>query len=582
MLFVGAGVSFLSRNMEDENLPDGASLVDILLEQPRGKGSKHPLDRIADHVVRNKGVDFVYDLLKRKLTVKSVDSKLTVLYDLPWRRIYTTNYDNAIETAIRGARAISRITLENETADAGPGSIIHLNGSILDVSPASLQSGLTLTEYSYATSKLLDSEWFKFFLRDIRSARAIIFVGYSLSDLDIQRALITEEAFVRKSFFFISPSADQLEIDAISDYGALVPGGIDTLVSEIELVSSDYDGVRFSSAFIALAEVSPSSMMDSGTLHAQKLTDQLVYGRLPESEVLHDENVFGSQPFLVLRRQDQTAIDALRRGPWRDILYIGELASGKTASALNLAAHLIDEGYRVFYASKGATLADELRKLAAKREKICVVFEHYISFSEEIREYVSKRPDLHRVIMTERAVTHDLISGFIDKTRHLGPTFEVRLDRIEQSDVPEFEALVNFGGFWGDRSGASESARQRLITTQLESSLYKLLLEIIKSEKVQSEIRSLLSPMVEDRKVMKLFICSFIVNVLGFRFSINDWQTVFDGQWVRRVMRQYTEQVRHFLSLQGDTIFPRAGVLSSHILKTFVDDDIVRESLAGR
>jgi hypothetical protein len=101
---------------------------------------------------------------------------------------------------------------------------------------------------------------------------------------------------VRKSFFFISPSADQLEIDAISDYGALVPGGIDTLVSEIELVSSDYDGVRFSSAFIALAEVSPSSMMDSGTLHAQKLTDQLVYGRLPESEVLHDENVFGSQP----------------------------------------------------------------------------------------------------------------------------------------------------------------------------------------------------------------------------------------------------------------------------------------------
>jgi SIR2-like domain len=168
VLFVGAGVSFLSRNMEDENLPDGASLVDILLEQPRGKGSKHPLDRIADHVVRNKGVDFVYDLLKRKLTVKSVDSKLTVLYDLPWRRIYTTNYDNAIETAIRGARAISRITLDNETADAGPGSIIHLNGSILDVSPASLQSGLTLTEYSYATSKLLDSEWFKFFLRDIR------------------------------------------------------------------------------------------------------------------------------------------------------------------------------------------------------------------------------------------------------------------------------------------------------------------------------------------------------------------------------------------------------------------------------
>ena len=375
--------------------------------------------------------------------------------------------------------------------------------------------------------RLLDSQWFKFFLRDIRSARAVIFAGYSLSDLDIQRALIAENSFVRKSFFFISPKADQLEVDVISDYGTLVPGGIDILVSKIKSVSSDYDGVRFSSAFIALAEISPSSMTDSGASNAQKLTDQLVYGRLPEKDVLLDEKVFADQPFLVLRRQDQAAIDALRKGPWRDTLYVGELASGKTASALSLAAHLIGDGYRVFYASKGATLVDELRKLATRKEKICIVFENYISFSEEIREYVSRRPQQHRVIMTERAVVNDLVSDFIDKTPHLGPTFEVRLDRIEQADVPAFEALVNFGGFWGNRAGASVPTRQRVITTQLESCLYKLLLEIIKSEKVQSEIRNLLAPISEDRKAMKLFICSFIVNVLGFRFSINDWQVVF-------------------------------------------------------
>jgi len=472
------------------------------------------------------------------------------------------------------------VTLDNETAEAGPGSIIHLNGSIVDVSAASLRTGLTLTDYSYATSRLIDNtNWFKFFLRDMRSARAIIFVGYSLADLDIQRALISEPTLTRKTFFFISPTPDQLETDAIMEYGTLVPGGIDALISKIDYVSSDYDGLRFSPAFIALVEFTSDTTLDSGATNAQKLTDQLIYGKLPESDVLHHERVFADRSYLVVRKQDRDAIEAIKLGPWRDILYVGELASGKSASALNITVHFIGEGYRVFYANKGATLIDEIRKISGIKDKIVIVFENYASFKDEIREYASRRDKQHHAILTERAVIHDLASGFIDKTPELGPTFEARLDRIEQEDVPAFEALVNFGGFWGERAGATEASRQRIIRTQLQCSLYKLLVEIIKSEKVQAEIRNLLAPMSEDRKAMKLFICSFIVNVLGFRFSINDWQTVFDGQWVRRVMRDYGEQVRHFLAVQGDTIFPRAGVLSSHILKTFADDDIVRESL---
>ena len=44
-------------------------------------------------------------------------------------------------------------------------------------------------------------------------------------------------------------------------------------------------------------------------------------------------------------------------------------------------------------------------------------------------------------------------------------------------------------------------------------------------------------------------------------------------------MRTYADQVTNFLSMRGDTIFPRAGVLSAHILKTFSEDELVRECL---
>lgn len=579
ILFVGAGLSFLSRNASNENLPDGLALIDLLLNQPPKTGSKHPLDRVAGHAIRTRGVDFVYDLLKRSLTVSSIDDRLAALYNLPWRRIYTTNYDDAIETALRGKRPISSVNMNDDISRSRAGAIIHLNGYIGDVVPSNIQTGLVLTDQSYAISKLQNSEWFKYFIRDLRSARSIFFVGYSLADLDIQRALISDEAFSRKTFFYISPKADELEISSIAEYGTIVAGGIESLFETHKRISSDYEQVRFSPAFLSLTEITPKPLHEDNFTNVQKLTNQLVYGQLPENEVLHRSYVFGSQHFLVLRKQDKAVIDALKRGPWRDVVYIGELASGKSSSALNIATHLLDEGYRVFYAEKGSTLSNELRIIASKSEKIVVVFEKYASMMDEIREYLSIRNQQHRIIITERSVTHELISDFIDKTPHLGPIFEASLDRIEPADVPAFEALVNFGGFWGDRSGASEVARQRLITNQLDSSLYRLLIEIIKSKKVQDEIKGLLTPIMGDRKALKLFVSSFIVNALGFRFTLNDWQSIFDGQWVRQVMRTYADQVRHFLSFQGDTIFPRAGLLSAHILQTIANEEIIRESL---
>jgi hypothetical protein len=222
---------------------------------------------------------------------------------------------------------------------------------------------------------------------------------------------------------------------------------------------------------------------------------------------------------------------------------------------------------------------DELGILARSGDKATVIFEDYAALTAEIRDFVSRRKQEQRVILSARSVSHEFISDFLEKTAHLGPVFEVTLDRIDQSDVADFEALVNFGGFWGNSAGASPDNRRRIIMGRLQGSLYKLLLEIIESEKVQSDVSALLAPLRLDRRALKLFVSSFIVNVLGLEFSINDWQAVFEGQWVRRIMRSYAEQVQNFLNIRGDTIFPRAGVLSSYILKGLSEDDLIRECL---
>jgi hypothetical protein len=293
MLFTGAGLSFLSKTANDATLPTGDLLKDILLDQPLGTGSLHPLDRVAGHAVRERGVDWVFETLKASLTVATVDDRLSKLYNLPWRRIYTTNYDNAAELCRSGNFSVSSLTLDDEVSRAKPGSIVHLNGSIASVSPAGLQAGLALTDLSYATSRLTDSEWFRLFLRDLKTARAIIFAGYSLYDLDIARALIEDEALARKVLFFVSPDADTIELGTISQYGRVVDGGVFALTNAVEQVSGTYEPRTTARAFVALEEVKVTDA-ESRDTNAQKLYQQMVYGRLQQTEYLQGDFVFGS------------------------------------------------------------------------------------------------------------------------------------------------------------------------------------------------------------------------------------------------------------------------------------------------
>lgn len=582
LLFVGAGLSFLARRTDSgEAVPDTSHLVDLLLQQPPGTGSTHRLDRIAGAVVRQKGVDFVYDIIRSHFLVGAVDPKLTTLYTLPWKRIYTTNYDNAIELARTGSFPISSVTVDEPQSRAKIGSVIHLNGFVTRISPANIERGLLLTDTSYAASRLIDTGWLSFFEHDIRTSRCIIFAGYSLYDLEIDKALLSAEGLSHKTFFFISPKADAIEVSTLERYGRVTPGGIDALVESAESVKADYQVPRFVQGFTCVRELTPEELLNETRSAAQMVADQLVYGRLPERAVLAGAKVFDDQPYLVVREQDRAAQAAIRQGPWRDILFIGELASGKSASTLTLAAFLRQEGYRTYFAEHGESLKSDLQRLSDLDQKMAVIFDGYSPFRQAIAEYAARRPITHRIIMTERSAIHEFIGDFIDKTPHLGPVREIMLDRIADVDVPGFEALTNFGGFWGPRAGASLENRHRYIIRTLDGSLYRLLIEIIESEKVQAQLRELLKPLSADRAALKIFCSALIVNALGFEFTISEWQYLFDRQLVGRMLTNFAQQVRHFILNDSDHIYIRHGLLSTHILHAFTDDEVVREALTG-
>lgn len=178
--------------------------------------------------------------------------------------------------------------------------------------------------------------------------------------------------------------------------------------------------------------------------------------------------------------------------------------------------------------------------------------------------------------MAERTISHDLIAGVLERSPGFGPAIECHLEKIHETDLSNFSELINFAGLWGDRAGLSGVGKVSALRYDLKGSLYLALLEVIKSEKVQEEVRRLLTPLTYDRKALLVFTSAFIVNALGFRFEINDWQAFFGIDSIRRVVRSYGEQFSNFMDVRGSELTPRSGLLSTHILQSFASDsDIV-------
>src|SRR5262245_5029025 len=102
VLFVGAGFSAQARSRRDEFLPTGPDLAKFLSGELR-LPSVPSLDVVADMYKERFGEFKLINVLQEKLTATAITAHQAAFGKVPWRRIYTTNYDNVIELAYQQA-----------------------------------------------------------------------------------------------------------------------------------------------------------------------------------------------------------------------------------------------------------------------------------------------------------------------------------------------------------------------------------------------------------------------------------------------------------------------------------------------
>ena len=254
ILLVGSGFSLGAENLRGDSFLTGMGLRDHFGELA-GLTEKnyrdHALTRVANHYRKKMGDKAFVEELKNLFSAYTVCDYHNDIISLPWKRIYTTNYDNVIEKAAENSGQHKRSVTSSEPVEGNDKSdlVIHLNGYIDRLTEKTLFSEFKLLLQSYTADSEDTDSWISFMGNDFLSAKYIVVIGFSIAnDLSIGHKL-SLPGVSEKTLIIAKSQLDPIEKDELMEYGTVLDCGVKDFSSRIMLAKNSYVSSIISDVF---------------------------------------------------------------------------------------------------------------------------------------------------------------------------------------------------------------------------------------------------------------------------------------------------------------------------------------------
>ncbi|CAM9396463.1 SIR2 family protein [Acinetobacter bereziniae] len=585
IIFFGAGFSFGLKSAFGKDLPTGSGLARILCEEVNSS----PIDdlkKATKRYLKSKSSENLIDLLKDHFIVNDVDDKYKKIASIPWKSVYTTNYDNSFEIAAQlvGKRFESFDTDTNPRGKVLKNSVIHINGYIGNLNDIKLETSFKLTTPSYLTEQFRLSVWSEVFRRDIQAANAIFFVGYSLYDIDIQEILFAESELKKKIFFIdrINLTKEEIEDLDISDFGTVLPIGIDKFANDFDNVDI-LAGLESEELIINNFE---KIEIESNNIVKVKDTDifnLLINGEIKD-ELLINEVTKNESDYVVSREQENIAFGDLKEN--KNLILYGDLSNGKTITAKTIAYRLLREGYEVFVLNDfyvKESVYNEVDDILKRFEKVIFIIENYTVNMDVVSHINISRNINTKMLLTSRTFEHErYIDDILFNKRQLdvNETFEEPIDKISEIDIEKFIIYLDRYGLWGVKSNFNYVQKRNYIRRKANNEIHGILLGILESTSVKSKIEILFKEMMGSEIILRNILAILCLNISNVNkvthhlvSAMTNDSSIFSSTFREKSI------FYQLVNENKDGLFPKSSILSEYILENFPNPEILVNNL---
>ena len=583
VLFVGSGFSRSATNLEGQLLKTGAQLAEFLGKEC-GLSEPASLEDVAEHYVATHGTTKLVALLVRQFQVAELGPEHPTFGRIPWKRIYTTNYDNVVELAYRdNKRPIVPIALADNIRRVREESAqcVHINGFIDDLTDETLFTTFKLTDTSYSSSTFLASPWAGQFRHDVAAANAVLFVGYSAHDLDIKRILLDTPDYVRKTFFVVGTNPSELTRNKLAKFGRVEQEDTASLSTRLSATLTSYTPREHTTVLGHYVEP-VEAPAESREPRDRDVLDLLLWGKVDRK--LAWGAVVGSStaPYVCSRDAVSHCLQMLEDGE-RDIVVRSGLGNGKSVFLECLAAMAAQFGYTVLYlGSQGPGSVGEIEAVARCETKTLLLVDSYTTKRAEVEALAHHRSDQLRVVFAARTLRHDVSFDWLHDILGVDSIPEIDVDHLSQSDLQWFFDTLDTYGLWGRKADWPPDRKLRFLRDKCEGRVSGILLAILDSPAIAERLARVVESISStNREYLEAAASILAMSVVEIGTNLELLSNLIGTEVLNQAQFRNNESIRELIDFERGRIVAKSAVVGRHILTSLIDPDVTVSAMAA-
>jgi hypothetical protein len=578
VLFCGAGFSMGATNLRGKPMKSGSELA-AHLSGLCDLGAALPLEDASARYISQFDVDSLISELRQEYTAKDISQHQLDIAQVPWRRVYTTNYDDVLETAYaRCSRQLTPVTFRDSIhrVPKDPTLGIHFNGFIDRLDRDSILSELKLTDSSYITSSVMDSAWASYFRNDLNAARCVFFVGYSLADLDIKRLIFPLQSLKAKCFFMVGDNPDistQLRIEMFGMNGQMDAASLGNALSAAR--ASFVPSLVSVSAEYCLRKETPQ--IGPANISDQDVFDLVLLGQVVPSGVW--QSLHGGTPYVIERTRVDLITHRLAEGD--SVIVHSELANGKTLAIDCIKCRAYEKGLAVYsLVKKSDTLPVEIENTLIGKGRAVIIIDGYADWMDEIPMIARSMPSGTSLLLAARSAANDVLYDSVCSGMSVDGVLEIPVDQLDDDELVLLSAFFDHYGLWGENAASSPQRKIAFLRDKCHAQFSTVLIHLFESPQIQSRLQLIMRELQRDRTYHAILVTVLALAVLQYPTSTTTLldlcgERVFDGQF------RHNPIIAQMIDFSNGEVRLRSSAVAEFILKRVADPDLTVDALVS-
>lgn len=559
VLFLGSGFSAAAKSKNGKSPPVGNGLRDRIISAMGLPATDDDLKDVARYAM-DRGLD-LYGLLSELFIISDTNEDQDTILSKPWRRIYTTNYDDLVEAhdkKFRNSQPRRSYSIsDSRPARLAPNSIIHLHGYIHACDQSNLTNELVLDHKSYAEQAALESPWWDQFNRDIEGSQWAIFVGYSLNDFAVAKYLTKRRSLVSKIRFVLRSPVSEIVQDRLSGYGTVFDVGASGFAEACRFATvgapvSEFHELRSFELIDPFKDnrsvTRPTPVEIEAFLSRGRFTFQSLISTYP-------------RPEFTIPRSEKVAEATRRLGEGRTLLVHAKTANGKSIFSNQLALSLSQGAFTCVRLKARTSISPQELAFLAKIQNLVIFIQNYDD-AIEVAEDLKGLPEATKFVVEINTGTDQVRRSEV-QNKLIGPIQRVDVNQLSTQDVADFASLLDKAGI--PPRGIIPKVRSRI-------ELRDLLINLVRSEFVMSRIEAAVRPIVDDRAAMKVVATACLLKSFGISAG-NDFVRSVTKEDPIDVLIKNPVAFAEFGDSLSDEITFHSAVFCEHFLRKFVGSE---------